>query len=211
MLSVIPTLIALIDREKTGAGAHVEASLLGAAVLAASEMTLDVASGQLNSMCESYGLNGLAPGYAVYPTSSGHVAVAAVAPAARTSLERAMDAGPERDLSTCFAALDTGEVLKRLDAAGVPAEEVRPSQEASFLSDPVNREIGLAMVHDHPMYGRLAQIGSLWDTGSALAKLDRPAPTLGQHTREFLTELGVSDAEIRTLAASGVIAGDALI
>jgi formyl-CoA transferase len=34
----------------------------------------------------------------------------------------------------------------------------------------------------------------------------RPAPTLGQHTREILSESGYADAEIDALIAEGVVA-----
>ena len=36
-------------------------------------------------------------------------------------------------------------------------------------------------------------------------KLRRPAPALGQHTREVLREIGYSDARIAALAAEGVV------
>jgi crotonobetainyl-CoA:carnitine CoA-transferase CaiB-like acyl-CoA transferase len=35
----------------------------------------------------------------------------------------------------------------------------------------------------------------------------RPAPLLGEHNRELLGELGLSDAELDTLEADGVIGG----
>ena len=38
-----------------------------------------------------------------------------------------------------------------------------------------------------------------------MARVTRPAPTLGQHTREVLTELGKSAQEIDALYASGVV------
>jgi crotonobetainyl-CoA:carnitine CoA-transferase CaiB-like acyl-CoA transferase len=208
MLSLIPTLIALIERERTGEGAHIEASLLGAATLTTSEMALDLASDRLLMLADGPSeLNGLQHGYAVYATQSGHVAIAAVTEARRTALQDTF--GP--DVAASLSELSPVDALRILGEAGVPAEEVRIAQELPFLRDPVNERLGLVMIHDHPIYGRLGQIGAFWDTGSTPSALDRPCPTLGQHTREVLLELGMSDAEIRNLAASGVISGDALM
>ena len=36
-------------------------------------------------------------------------------------------------------------------------------------------------------------------------RIDRPAPLLGQHTAEVLSEMGLSGEEIDRLAAAGVI------
>jgi formyl-CoA transferase len=38
------------------------------------------------------------------------------------------------------------------------------------------------------------------------AEVTRPAPRLGEHTREVLREHGFADAEIDDLAAAGVVA-----
>jgi crotonobetainyl-CoA:carnitine CoA-transferase CaiB-like acyl-CoA transferase len=38
------------------------------------------------------------------------------------------------------------------------------------------------------------------------AAIERPAPLVGQHSREILSEFGWTDAEIETLEAQGIVA-----
>ena len=57
----------------------------------------------------------------------------------------------------------------------------------------------------HPGAGPIKALGipvKLSDTPGAV---DRPAPLLGQHTADILTELGYTDAEQRALSERGVI------
>jgi crotonobetainyl-CoA:carnitine CoA-transferase CaiB-like acyl-CoA transferase len=56
----------------------------------------------------------------------------------------------------------------------------------------------------HPGAGPIKALGvpvKLSDTPGAV---DRPAPLLGQHTADVLTELGLSEAEQRSLKDLGV-------
>ena len=43
------------------------------------------------------------------------------------------------------------------------------------------------------------------DAQATLAEIRGPAPTLGQHTDEVLTETGVTPAEIEDLRGKGVV------
>ena len=93
--------------------------------------------------------------------------------------------------------------LSRLDREGVPSGPINTYAEA--LADP--HALARQMVVDlaHPGAGPIKALGipvKLSDTPGAV---DRPAPLLGQHTAEILTELGYTDAEQRALSAQGVI------
>jgi formyl-CoA transferase len=93
--------------------------------------------------------------------------------------------------------------LSRLDQARVPSGPINTYAEA--LADP--HALARQMVVDlqHPGAGRIKALGipvKLSDTPGAV---DRPAPLLGQHTAEILTELGYTDAEQRALSERGVI------
>ena len=93
--------------------------------------------------------------------------------------------------------------LERLDEEGVPSGPINNYAEA--LSDP--HALARQMVVDllHPGAGEIKALGvpvKLSDTPGAV---DRPAPLVGQHTAEILTELGYGEAEQRELAAKGVI------
>ena len=60
---------------------------------------------------------------------------------------------------------------------------------------------------EHPVIGRIRVPFRLWNMSIAGASCRRPAPLLGQHNTEVLTQLGCSTAEIGTLRARGVILG----
>jgi crotonobetainyl-CoA:carnitine CoA-transferase CaiB-like acyl-CoA transferase len=93
--------------------------------------------------------------------------------------------------------------LARLDEAGVPAGPINTYAEA--LADPhaLARDMIVDLVH--PGAGPIKALGipvKLSDTPGAV---DRPAPLLGQHTAEILTELGYTDAEQHALRESGAV------
>ena len=59
---------------------------------------------------------------------------------------------------------------------------------------------------DHPAAGRLRQVRPAARFSETPADHRRGAPLLGEHSRELLAELGVSDHEIADLAAASVVA-----
>ena len=62
---------------------------------------------------------------------------------------------------------------------------------------------------EHPIAGPTKAIGLPVKFSATPGAVLDPAPILGQHSREVLSELGFSDAEIETLAAAGdVVLGD---
>jgi crotonobetainyl-CoA:carnitine CoA-transferase CaiB-like acyl-CoA transferase len=119
--------------------------------------------------------------------------------AARLEQRRALI--PELEKTTVSAP--RAHWLARLDAEGVPSGPINTYAEA--LADP--QSLARQMVVDlvHPGAGPIKALGipvKLSDTPGAV---DRPAPLLGEHTTEILTELGYSAAEQRALRDRGVI------
>ena len=96
------------------------------------------------------------------------------------------------------------EWLARLDAAGVPAGPVHSLAEA--LTHPQTHARGMVVDLVHPQAGATRAIGCPLHFSETPAHVERPAPLLGQHTRDVLREAGYSDAEIEAFAAAGVIA-----
>ena len=94
--------------------------------------------------------------------------------------------------------------LEVLAAAGVPAGPVHRLGEA--LEHPQTLARGMVVDLVHPEAGATKAIGCPVHFSATPARVDRPAPLLGQHTRELLRECDYSEEEIDALVAAGVVA-----
>ena len=95
-------------------------------------------------------------------------------------------------LSIELAGLRTDEALATLRAAGVPAAPVNTVADA--LADPQVEARGM-IVED----GRLRMVGNPVKISGVNEHAPRPAPTLGEHTREVLLEVGLSPEDVECL------------
>jgi crotonobetainyl-CoA:carnitine CoA-transferase CaiB-like acyl-CoA transferase len=210
-LSLIATLLALYQRERTGTGSAVATSMLGGALLTNSETLLILDTDELTPAPQVDALTtGTRAGYRLYETANGWIAVSI--PAARESeiLQKAFGTEDATAIAERLRAVDTEPACAMLASLGVGVEQVRIDHELQFLTDLDNLHAGLVVQHQHPVYGRIAQVGAFWDFGDLGLRFDAPPPTLGQHTREVLLQLGFSRHEVLEFAASGVAFGDAL-
>ncbi|MEA3218591.1 MAG: CoA:oxalate CoA-transferase, partial [Acidimicrobiia bacterium] len=74
--------------------------------------------------------------------------------------------------------------------------------------NPQLEAIGMLERPDHPAVGRRTVPGIPWRLANGPNGLRRPAPMLGEHTREVLTELlGFDAAEVEDLVEQGVLPG----
>src|SRR5438876_5492741 len=93
--------------------------------------------------------------------------------------------------------------LDMLEDAGVPCGPIL--NYAQVFDDPHVRHRGMVQQLDHPVGGRINQLGPPVKLSATPASLRRPAPTFGQHTAEVLEELGYDRAAIDRLAAEGAV------
>jgi benzylsuccinate CoA-transferase BbsF subunit len=127
--------------------------------------------------------------------------------AARKAGHDALDA----ELGLLTGAQEPFELMRRLQKRGVPAAVVHTFGDL-VDSDPQLRHRGHFAVLDHPEMGpsiynappyRLHGVAG----GDVGAIMRRPAPLLGEHTREVCARLlGLDDARIDELTAQGVLA-----
>lgn len=106
-------------------------------------------------------------------------------------------------LGVQFAAWTRDEIVAALDEAGVPAAPINTVEQV--LADEQLRHRQMLRHLHHPVAGELPQIVSPIRMLDAPLRFDRAPPTLGQHTHSILGEIGLSDSEIATLAAEGVV------
>ena len=113
-----------------------------------------------------------------------------------------------KHLSALTAALEphikrwrVRELLGALDKAGVPCGPINSI--ADMASDPQTRAREMVVELEHPRAGRTRALGLPVKLSRTPGKVSRPAPLMGQHTREVLAEFGFSKEEIEALLGSG--------
>ncbi len=107
-------------------------------------------------------------------------------------------------MNAVLVTRSTVEWLAAFDAAGVPAGPVHSIGEA--LAHPQTLARRMVVELEHPQAGMTKAIGCPIHFSATPAAITRPAPMLGEHTRELLREHGYGEAEIDALAADGIIA-----
>jgi formyl-CoA transferase len=95
------------------------------------------------------------------------------------------------------------EWLRRLTEKDVPAAPINTLDEV--FDDPQVKIYGFPVDVEHPKMGKMKLIGNAVDMSRTPPCIDRPPPTLGEHTEEVLAALGYDGAAIAGLRAKGAI------
>ncbi len=105
-------------------------------------------------------------------------------------------------LAEALRGRSTREWLEALARADIPAMPMHSLE--SLIEDPHLAAVRFFELADHPSEGKIRHMRNptTW-SASALAPV-RPAPRLGEHSREVLREAGYADAEIDAMRAAGV-------
>lgn len=97
----------------------------------------------------------------------------------------------------------SAEWIQEFEAVGVPVGPV--NRIGDMLADPQVAAREMVIEVDHPRAGRVRALGTPIKFSEARADATRPAPLLGQHSREILDRLGYSAAEIEALSQGGAV------
>ena len=108
------------------------------------------------------------------------------------------------DLGSVFVKKSRAHWLEILEAAGVPCGPILSMDET--FSHPQIKAREMAIEVEHPKAGKTRVLGIPPKLSATPGQVWRPAPLMGQHTKEVLRELGKTDEEIRWLWAAGVVA-----
>ncbi|HWP36791.1 MAG TPA: CoA transferase [Gemmatimonadales bacterium] len=222
IIACMGVLAALLHRDRTGQGQRVDTSLYEAGITqtywqAAIALATGISPGPMGSA------HPLTAPYEAFQTADGWITVGASSQSTWVKLTQVIG---RPDLASDARFLDNadrmrnraaladilGEILRhrpsatwleRLAAAGVPAGPVLSV--GDMLSHPQTIARGMVTEVPHSRLGRVKTIGFPIALSETPADVRRGAPMLGEHTREVLTELGYSEAQIVGLDARGVI------
>jgi crotonobetainyl-CoA:carnitine CoA-transferase CaiB-like acyl-CoA transferase len=213
-------LLALLQRERTGKGQHVDISLLDSlASLFAYQSQIAMLPG--NSVRRKGNRHPTITPYETYQTGDGYINVAVAGEAAwknfcvvighlrlasdrrfLANADRVTNRGAlERILIPIMKRKRSSDWLRRFAAADVPAGRINTVQEALGLGTMRERKMIVAV--KHATAGTLKMVGNPIKLSSA-AQMFAP-PLLGEHTHEILRRLGYPAAEIRRLRKFHVI------
>jgi formyl-CoA transferase len=215
-------LIALLEREVSGEGQYVEASLLSAQIQ------------MLDFQGSRYTMSGEIPGQAgnshpttipsgVYRTSDGYINIASAGNEIYRRLCAAMgmpDLPNDPDYATAKArsknrdklnamfeevtkTKTSAEWIAIINDAGVPCGPIYKMNEV--FADPQVKHLGMAQTVNHPTLGPIDLIGQAVSLSRTPSKLRTATPERGEHTDAVLVELGYDQAAIARLHADGVV------
>jgi len=215
-------LCALIHRGRTGGGQRLDTSLFEAGIaLSVWEATEYFMTQQAPQPMGS--AHRMTAPYQAFRCEDGYVTVGAANQRTWERLctaiglgalldrpEYASDAERVRHRSTLTETIEAVTVrqprahwLRVLAEAEVPCGPIHTYPEV--FTDPHAIARNMLQEIDHPVAGRIRQIGPAVKCSATPARIRRAAPRLGEHTAEILAEAGYPRAEIEALAGEGVI------
>lgn len=214
-------MLALLAREKTGVGQWVQSSLLQAQVFMldfqASRWLMD---GHVAGQAGNNHPTSIPTG--VFTTSDGHINIACAGqqmwlrlkeelndarldnpdfddPTSRSDNRAALNALLNESTST-----DTTEHwIDRLNRAGVPCGEINSIDQV--FASPQVQHLGIAKDMNSTERGETQIVGQGIIMSDAESRIQRPPPTLGQHTEEILQALGYEQDAIEALSDADAI------
>ncbi|HZT65082.1 MAG TPA: CoA transferase [Acidimicrobiales bacterium] len=218
-------LAALIARSRTGAGCHVEAAQVETVVYLLSDLLLKE-SLEPGSVGPAGNRSERGAPWGVYPCSGeerwcvitcrhdadwealrqamGDPEWAAADELARVEGRRQAHDEIDRRITEWTASRTDRQVMETLQAHGVPAALMMYASDE--LEDPHHLHRGYIREIDQPGTGRMVLEGPAFRASGMADPIIRPAPALGEHTRQICAELlGMEDDEVAKLFAAGAL------
>ncbi len=211
LMALTGLLAAIIQRDRTGKGQFVDVSMYDGAFSMATMVFAGVEAGMEFPEPGKMMLNGRFPCYGLYKTSDGrYMSLGALESkfwknfcmaVGREDLLGAQFGGPKviTELAGLFASKTQDEWTESMVTADACCEPVLNLNEAA--DSPLTR--ARSMVSSDPEGKR--SLGFPLKLSESEPPADVPAPALGQHTKEILAGLGITEKELQSLAGEGAI------
>lgn len=206
MFAAHAILAALVERQRTGRGRYVDIalndSLLALFVYQAGRLfaTGEVPSreGNFHATISPYGTFAVKDGFiniaAATDEQFARLCAALGTPELAEDPRYATNADRQRERGELVRAIEAGlsrrtraEWLVILEQHGVPAGPILDIAEA--FASPLAKERNMRVEVDHPLAGRISQVGAPWQVDGRSSPMRLPPPALGQHTTEVLGAL----------------------
>jgi len=204
MVAANAAVLAVLDRVVSGRGGHVDLSQLEAMAAHLGPALLEAQLGAPEPPAEE-GFPG------VYRTLGDDrwLAVGFLDPSGRAALRTACGAGAGQSTADALrqwcATLDGEELAQQLQELGVPSYQVQDGRDL-VERDPQLARRGFYVELAHPLVGPVAHEGIVVRLDETPGRLHTPAPLLGQHSDELLTELlGLGGDELARLHHDGAL------
>ena len=214
---------ALVQRFRTGRGEHVDVSLLASSVALLPDPSAHYFSSGIVPKRVGNRNPNVTPAEA-FKASDGFINVVILNPEQYEKLCRALgDEGLISEprfatnearvtnhpdfkarIEAAMAKRTVNEWVERLVGVGIAAGPIYEFDQV--FEDAQVRHMGMVRDVDQPGLGSVRMLGFPFAVGGSRPPVRRPAPRLGEHTREVLGELGISASEIDRLAALGAVA-----
>ena len=217
-LLALGVLGALLERQRTGSGVHVEVSMLRAAL----DLQIESATYFLNGARLAKTDTPLAstfhpPPYGIYPTRDGHLILSmspldgladapelpALRALARPGWNFESREAVARLLEPLIRTRTTAAWIERLVPKGVWAAAV--NDYAETFADPAVQAADVIEAIDHPVAGPVKLLRFPLEFSTGRAGVRRMPPMPGEHADEVLSELGYDGAEIARLRKDGAV------
>jgi crotonobetainyl-CoA:carnitine CoA-transferase CaiB-like acyl-CoA transferase len=222
MFAAFGIVCAYIARQRTGEGQLVDTSLLDTSIaLSLVESATFLAGGELPAPLGSthrrnapHGAFRVKDGYIAITADSAHfwrrfcqiMELEALLddPRFKTNADRVANKQLLQSIIENVTATHEGSYwLEKLGDAEIPCGPV--NSYAEVFNDPHVLARQMLMEVEHPVAGRVRMTGINVKLSQTPGALQRPAPTLGQHTHQVLRTLGYQDQTIDQLKVAGVI------
>jgi crotonobetainyl-CoA:carnitine CoA-transferase CaiB-like acyl-CoA transferase len=210
---------ALLARERTGEGQHVQLAMLDAVIA----FLWPEAMARHTFIGPDIGVTRPDTRDLVFETTDGYITVGVVSDAEWAGLVRALEhpewlddprfktpAGRVKYVDARLALTaqviktrSSAEWLARFDAEQVPCAPILSREEV--ITDPQVAANGLIVESEHPHAGRMRQPRTAARFDRTPAEIRTPAPLLGEHTEAVLAEIGISSERLAELRAAGIV------
>jgi crotonobetainyl-CoA:carnitine CoA-transferase CaiB-like acyl-CoA transferase len=224
LLGAVAMMMALLHRQRTGAGQYVENPQLNATMAHLTHIVRRSDGAVLGTSTLDPAQLGNGPLERLYQTSDGWILIVVPTDDDVARLGKAVgtdladdDRFATRDarrrhadalgnlLTSTFASRSTADWLVALGDAKVPAADPTVTTSTSLLRDPEHHRSGRVAVVPHPTAGHVREFAHLLRVSDAEVVPHRIAPELGEHTDEILGSLGYRLAQIAELRARGAV------